>query len=85
MGSNVLVRIDPIIGMGENYRLPPYILDCLVELGFITFDHIWRPSWLNVSYSCWLTVVDLRLGSCWVVEWDNYISRLNSTDIRLNT
>ena len=43
-GSKVLVGIDPIIGLVENYMLFLYLLASLVELGFITLAHSKQPT-----------------------------------------
>ena len=54
-------------------------------MGFITITHIKHHPWLESSNSYWLCVKGLGLGRVWEVEWDKYISYLNSVGIRLNS
>ena len=42
--SNVLVGIDPINGIQGNYVLYPFLWEYLVEIGFISLEHIKIPS-----------------------------------------
>ena len=71
-GKNVMVGIYPILGLGENFQLSPYILDYLEEIGYFTLAHIRRPKWLNKDISYWCIAKDLGIVGDLVKEWEDY-------------
>ena len=73
-----------ILGMEGNYKLSSYILEYLVELSFITFAHIKRPPLVHDNNSYWMTTKYLGLESCWVEEWNYYISCIKYIGYTLN-
>ena len=76
-GTNILVGIDPVIRLGKNYLISPYISEELSKVGFITMDLIKHPLWLHHSDTYWILAMDVGMGSRWVEEWDKYIFSLN--------
>ena len=51
--KHVLVGIDPIIGLEDDYKLIPYVTNYLAEMGYYTLAHIKKPIWLNMDRSYW--------------------------------
>ena len=78
-----MVGIDPILGLGENFQLSPYILDYLVEIGYVTLEHMRRPKWLKRDSSYWYTTKDLGFVSDLEIEWENYTNMINFVGCRL--
>ena len=42
-GKNVLVGIDAILGLEENFQLSPYITNYLADISYFTLAHIKWP------------------------------------------
>ena len=64
-GTNILVGIDPVIRVEENYLLSPFILDHLLGPSYITLDQNKHPSWIHHSNNYWLSSKNIGLGSIW--------------------
>ena len=65
--------MDPYIRGEENYVVLNYLLELLVEFGFVTLNCIKRPGWLINSESYWLCAEDLGMSHIWADEWTKYI------------
>ena len=63
--NQLLVGIDPFIGVGDSFVLSFYIEDYLDEFGSCTLNHTKRPSWTRRASSYWLLSQDLGLGRQW--------------------
>ena len=82
-GRNVLFGIDPIIGLGNDFKLSSYITNYLAEIGYFTLAHIRRPIRLNMDSSYWYTAKYLGLVQDQAFECEVYIKRLNYVGCRI--
>ena len=58
---NALVGIDPIIGLGDDFKISPHITNYLVDIAYFTLAHIRRVIWMSMDNSYWYTTKDLAL------------------------
>ena len=70
-GRNMMVGIDPIIGLGEDYKLSTHILNYMANIGYFTLTHIRIHLWRNMDCSYWLTTKDLGLIHDSTYEWED--------------
>ena len=76
-GRNVIVGIDSINGLGNDFKLLDHITNYLADIGYYTLAHIKRPFWLIRDNSYLYTAKDLGLVKDLVLEWEVYTKRLN--------
>ena len=67
-----MVGIDPILGLGQNFHLFPYILEYLAEIGYFTLANIKRYKWMNKESSYWYTTKDMGIVGEFANEWEDY-------------
>ena len=81
---NIMVGIDPIIGLEEDYKLSSNILNYLVDIGYTTLAQIRRPICRNRDCSYWLSTKYLGLIQESTSEWEAYIKNINLDGCRIS-
>lgn len=83
-GNDILIGIDPILGLGTEYRLPDEICRSLHNAGYITLNHI-RNLDHRLCQSYWLLASALGFAGTKAQVWTQYTQLLNESGCRLTS
>ena len=80
-GENILLGIDPIVGLHSSFRLPEDLRSYLEDMNICTLAQAQNS--LHYAQSYWLSAEDLDLGGSYNIIWNEYIEGLSGAGIRL--
>ena len=80
-GENVLIGIDPIVGIQSSFSLPEDLRSYLEDLNICFLAQAHNSLFPSRCY--WYTAEDLNLGGSYSTIWNNYIAGLIGAGIRL--
>ena len=78
---NVLIGIDPIVGVPNSLMFPSGFREYLEDLDIMTLAH--ARNLLPDAHSYWYSVEDLGVGGEWKVAWDTFTRSLEICGMRL--
>ena len=81
-GNNVLIGIDPIIGISDSLTLPIGFREYLEDLDIVTLSH--ARNTLSGLHKYWYMDDNLCVVGDWNLAWDTFTRSLEIGGIRLN-
>lgn len=81
-GKDILVGIDPILGLDDTYTLSNEVIYTIHRFEFATLSKIKRTH-KRENQSYWLNALEMGFQDETAMEWDRYINKLNAVGCRL--
>ena len=73
-GTDVLIDVDPVVGMGNSFTLPANLRAYLADYGISTLEQARNNTSFAKGY--WFTAEELDLCEEWKFHWESYIKGL---------
>lgn len=75
-GSSIHIGLDPWLGCGSMFGLPPDLIKFLTNRNIIVNAHVFDLGNSSIFNQAWLLAEHLRIHAQWKEEWEGYIVAL---------
>ena len=80
-GKNVLLGIDPIVGVSNSLSIPQGLREYLADLDIVTLAQ--AQNTLPDAHKYWYSAEELSVGGVWKDAWNSFMRGLETCGLRL--